>query len=113
MGQTKKIVVASLMALLTAVGGMAGYSLAAPAPLNMVPMGSAQGPFRDSGILKLLDPAENVVCYVLAPERVSHKLNSSGQALYEGNNIGSISCVKRDGAAPAGAPPQPGGIRRP
>jgi hypothetical protein len=74
-------------------------------------LGSAEGLFRDTGIVKLLDPTENVVCYVFAPERVSHKLNASGQALYEGNHVGSISCVRREGSPPAAPPPPARGVR--
>ena len=45
-------------------------------------------------ILKLYDPQADVICYVLTPERASRQ-QSEGGWLYEGNNVGSISCVKQ------------------
>lgn len=47
-------------------------------------------------IFKLFDPSDNVLCYILMPEVVSRKLveQTSDKWLYEGNSIGSISCVK-------------------
>ena len=69
--------------------------LSAPNQLSFVSIGKDSGLFADTVVVKLLDAKEDVVCYVLAPERVSHRLDASGQALYEANSVGSISCVRR------------------
>lgn len=47
-------------------------------------------------IYKLFDAPENVVCYLLMPEVVGRRSadDSGTKWLYEGNTIGSISCVK-------------------
>ena len=45
-------------------------------------------------IYKMFDPTDEVVCYVLMPEVVGRKQISSGKYIYDGNNIGSISCLK-------------------
>lgn len=43
-------------------------------------------------IIKLYDENEDIFCYVLMPENaVKRQLN--GVWTYDGNNIGSISCV--------------------
>lgn len=43
-------------------------------------------------IIKLYDEHEDIFCYVLMPENaVKRQLN--GVLTYDGNNIGSISCV--------------------
>ena len=45
-------------------------------------------------ILKLYDSQADVICYVLTPERASRK-QVEGAQVYEGNNVGAISCVKQ------------------
>jgi hypothetical protein len=45
-------------------------------------------------IYKMFDPTEDVVCYIMTPETVTRKEVQSGKWVYEGNNIGSISCLK-------------------
>jgi len=45
-------------------------------------------------ILKLYDQQADVICYVLTPERAARK-QLEGNLVYEGNNIGSISCLKQ------------------
>ena len=45
-------------------------------------------------ILKLYDAQAEVICYVLTPERAARK-QADGVMVYEGNNVGSISCVKQ------------------
>ena len=44
-------------------------------------------------ILKLYDQSADVICYVLTPERAAHK-QVEGKLLYDGNQVGAISCVK-------------------
>lgn len=45
-------------------------------------------------IYKLLDPTEDVVCYVLMPEVAGRKPVDGGKWIYDGNTVGSISCLK-------------------
>lgn len=45
-------------------------------------------------ILKLYDQQADVICYVLTPERASRQ-QSEGGWLYDGNNVGAISCIKQ------------------
>ena len=45
-------------------------------------------------IYKMFDPTDEVVCYVLMPEVVGRKQIDSGKYIYDGNTIGSISCIK-------------------
>lgn len=45
-------------------------------------------------IYKMFDPTEDVVCYIMTPETVTRKEVQAGKWVYEGNNIGSISCLK-------------------
>ncbi len=44
-------------------------------------------------IYKLYDPSEDVICYALMPEVVLRKKVENGWA-YDGNTVGSISCLK-------------------
>jgi len=43
-------------------------------------------------IIKIYDEKEDIFCYVLMPENAV-KRNINGVLTYDGNNIGSISCV--------------------
>jgi len=47
-------------------------------------------------IFKMYDASDNVICYLLMPEVVGRRnANESGtKFIYDGNTIGSISCVK-------------------
>jgi hypothetical protein len=45
-------------------------------------------------ILKLYDQQADVICYVLTPERAARK-QVEDSLVYEGNNIGAISCLKQ------------------
>lgn len=47
-------------------------------------------------IYKLFDAPEHVVCYLLMPEVVGRKpVDQNGEKwIYDGNTVGSISCVK-------------------
>ncbi|QKM59880.1 hypothetical protein [Polynucleobacter arcticus] len=46
-----------------------------------------------AGIYKLYDASDDVVCYVLMPDTASRKQVDS-KWVYEGNALGSISCLK-------------------
>lgn len=57
-----------------------------------------QGVFEGSSITKFYDADESVVCYVLHPDiaNTHHQSNFSGDYdSFDGNNAGSISCVKK------------------
>jgi hypothetical protein len=45
-------------------------------------------------IYKMFDPTEDVVCYILMPEVVGRKPVDGGKWIYDGNSVGSISCLK-------------------
>lgn len=45
-------------------------------------------------ILKLFDQSDDVVCYVLVPEAAGRHKTADGLWVYEGNGVGSISCLK-------------------
>jgi hypothetical protein len=45
-------------------------------------------------IIKLLDPTDDVLCYVLVPDIASRKQIDKDKWTYEANNVGSISCLK-------------------
>ena len=47
----------------------------------------------NAGIYKMYDASDDVVCYILMPDLPMTKKISQG-IMYEGNSIGSISCVK-------------------
>jgi hypothetical protein len=56
-------------------------------------LGVFEAGHRDVGIYKMLDASDDVICYVLMPEHASKKV-VDGKMMYEGNSVGSISCVK-------------------
>ena len=71
----------------------AGVVLAQKAkPMQLVEVFDAGQP--QAVILKLYDAQAEVICYVLTPERAARK-PVDGNLVYEGNNVGSISCVKQ------------------
>lgn len=45
-------------------------------------------------IYKMFDPTEEVVCYVLMPEVAGRRVNENGKIIYDGNTVGSLSCLK-------------------
>ena len=47
------------------------------------------------GIFKMFDPSDQVLCYVLMPETAGRKAVGN-VCVYDGNSVGSISCVKVD-----------------
>jgi hypothetical protein len=56
-------------------------------------IGTFAAGYKDVGIYRMLDVADDVICYVLMPENASNKI-VQGKLMYEGNSVGSISCVK-------------------
>jgi hypothetical protein len=47
------------------------------------------------GIFKMYDPSDQVLCYALMPEAAGRKVVGNSW-VYDGNSVGSISCVKVD-----------------
>lgn len=80
-----------LLSALLAVA--AGVVLAQNAkPMQLVEVFDAGQP--QAVILKLYDSQADVICYLLTPERAARK-PVDGNLVYEGNNVGAISCVKQ------------------
>jgi len=59
----------------------------------MIFMGEFEAGQPNAGIYKLYDPTDQVLCYVLMPE-VSNRKQVGSVWTYEGNSLGSLSCVK-------------------
>ena len=87
---------------------LAGVACAAGAqsrkPMQLVEVFDAGQP--QAVILKLYDAQADVVCYVLTPERAARK-PVEGSLVYEGNNVGAISCVKNRQQVIDVTPPPP------
>ena len=47
----------------------------------------------DVSIFKLYDPSDDVICYALMPDNVVSQKTPKGFT-YDGNTVGSISCLK-------------------
>lgn len=45
-------------------------------------------------IIKLLDPTDDVLCYVLMPDHAARKQVDKDTWTYEANSVGTISCLK-------------------
>lgn len=56
-------------------------------------LGAFDGGQPGVGIYKMFDPTDDVVCYILMPE-VANRRKVEGGWAYEGNSVGSISCLK-------------------
>lgn len=52
----------------------------------------------EAGIYKLYDVSDDVVCYILMPDTVTRK-QVDAKWVYEGNALGSISCLKANSHA--------------
>lgn len=60
----------------------------------MTYMGAYDSGQANVSIHKLFDPTENVVCYLLMPDQAGRKEGLNGGWIYDGNSVGSMSCVK-------------------
>jgi hypothetical protein len=56
-------------------------------------LGAYDGGQPGVGIYKMFDPTDDVVCYILMPEAANRRKTEGGW-VYEGNSVGSISCLK-------------------
>jgi hypothetical protein len=66
----------------------------APSKPKMVFLGEFDAGQPNAGIFKLFDPTDEVLCYILMPTSAIKKQVEVGVWAYEGNSLGSISCVK-------------------
>ena len=57
-------------------------------------MGAYDAGQAGASIYKMFDPTEDVVCYILMPETAGRKAVEGGKWIYDGNSVGSISCLK-------------------
>lgn len=78
---------------------VAAYSLVAmggPQDSNeqMVFLGSYNAGQPGVNIYKLYDKIEDVLCYLLMPTVAGRRQLENGVWIYEGNTIGSLSCMK-------------------
>lgn len=81
------------MRLTLAVAGVAVLPLAAIAAPGMPHTASFK--VDDSTYIdKYVDASEGVVCYVLRPEGLHYSEDYKGNRGYDGNNVGSMSCLK-------------------
>lgn len=65
-----------------------------PSKPKMVFLGEFDAGQPNAGIFKLFDPTDEVLCYILMPTTALKKQAEGGIWVYEGNSLGSISCVK-------------------
>lgn len=65
---------------------------------NQLPQMQFQGVYatghKDFNIYKMVDPLEDVLCYIMMPTLASKTDTPSGQIIYDSNTIGSLSCLK-------------------
>lgn len=81
------------MRLKLAVAGLATLPLAAIAAPGMSQTASFK--VDDSTYInKYVDAGEGVVCYVLRPEGLHYSEDYRGNRGYDGNSVGSMSCLK-------------------
>lgn len=89
----KKICCAMIsLAFIAATGPAHGQERVQPKRMMLIEAFDAGQP--NAVILKLFDPAAEVYCYVLMPEKAARKQVEGGW-VFEGNSVGSISCVDR------------------
>lgn len=53
----------------------------------------------NASIYKLYDASEDVICYILMPDTAIKK-QLDGKVVYEGNTLGSLSCLKANSPVP-------------
>lgn len=57
-------------------------------------LGAFDAGLPNVSIIKLLDPTDEVLCYVLMPDHTSRRQVDKEKWVYEANSVGSISCLK-------------------
>jgi hypothetical protein len=85
-GKILKLFAALLLSVISSAASAAPHE-------NMNYIRDWQGSFDATFIQKFEDPQDGVVCYVMAPNTLSTS-TVNGTLRFEGNNVGSISCVK-------------------
>ena len=66
----------------------------APQKPSMRFLGAFESGMPHVSIVKLLDPTDDVLCYVLMPDHASRKQVDKDTWVYEANTVGAISCLK-------------------
>lgn len=82
----------SILLLATALTASTAFAQTPRKTMRLVDIFDAGQP--QTVILKLYDADADVICYLLTPENAGKQV-VDGKLVYEGNSIGSISCVKR------------------
>jgi hypothetical protein len=81
-----------LVALMSAL--YTSYSLAQATPkAQMRYVATFEAGLPNASIYKLYDVSEDVICYILMPDTAIKK-QVDGKLVYEGNTLGSLSCLK-------------------
>jgi hypothetical protein len=57
-------------------------------------LGAYDAGVSNASIIKLFDPTDEVLCYVLMPDNTSRRQVDKDKWVYEANSVGSISCLK-------------------
>jgi len=84
------------------------YAQGNPVKPKMTYMGAYDSGQAGVSIHKLFDPTEDVVCYVLMPDQAGRREGVGGGWIYDGNSVGSMSCLKvRLAVVPVAAPSKP------
>lgn len=66
----------------------------APQKSQMQFFGAFESGQQGASIYKMFDPTEDVLCYILMADVAGKKQTENGLFIFEGNNVGSISCMK-------------------
>ena len=74
------------------------FSVNAQQTVNQLPQMQFQGVYatghKDFNIYKMVDPLEDVLCYIMMPTLASKTDTPTGQIIYDSNTIGALSCLK-------------------
>jgi hypothetical protein len=80
--------------ILVAVSSFAFSQAADSGKPKMKFLGAYDAGQPNVSIIKLLDPTDDVLCYVLVPDIATRKQVDKDKWTYDANNVGSISCLK-------------------
>ena len=89
-----KVKLQLLFSLLISFGGIVFAQTNDPKKPQMKFLGAFDGGQPNVSIIKLLDPTDDVLCYVLMPDNAARKQVDKDKWVYEANAVGSISCLK-------------------
>jgi len=83
-----------LVLISVSITSIVAAQTAPPSKPKMKFLGAYDAGQANVSIIKLLDPTDDVLCYVLVPDIASRKQIEGGKWTYDANNVGSISCLK-------------------